>query len=67
MGASIIIGLFQGAVYGLLAMGLVLVYKGTRAFNFAQAEFGTVAAMIMFVLVDSWNLPYAVSFILALI
>jgi branched-chain amino acid transport system permease protein len=37
-------GAIQGAVYGLLGLGLVLLYKSNRVFNFAQAEFGTSAA-----------------------
>jgi branched-chain amino acid transport system permease protein len=66
VGTAIVIGLFQGAVYGLLAVGIVLVYKGTRAFNFAQAEFGTVAAFLMFFFLDSIGLPYPVAFLLSL-
>ena len=50
MKTAIVYGLFQGAVYGLLAIGLVLVYKGTRVFNFAQGEFGTVATYITWAL-----------------
>jgi branched-chain amino acid transport system permease protein len=57
----LVIGLFQGAVYGLLAVGLVLVYKGARVFNFAQGEFGTVAAFITFVLFSQIGLPYGVA------
>jgi branched-chain amino acid transport system permease protein len=37
-------GAIQGAVYGLLGLGLVLLYKSNKVFNFAQAEFGTSAA-----------------------
>lgn len=37
-------GVIQGSVYGLLGLGLVLLYKSNRIFNFAQAEFGGVAA-----------------------
>ena len=37
-------GAIQGCVYGLLGLGLVLLYKSNRVFNFAQAEFGTSAA-----------------------
>lgn len=40
----VILGLTNGAIFGLVALGLVLVYKGTRVFNFAQGEFGTWAA-----------------------
>ena len=67
MGAAIVIGLFQGAVYGLLAVGLVLVYKATRAFNFAQGEFGTVAAFLMYVLQTQAGIPYALAFVGALV
>lgn len=56
-----VVGLFQGATYGLLAVGLVLVYKGTRTFNFAQGEFGTVAAYVTFALFANAGLPYALA------
>jgi len=41
-----VIGVIQGSVYGLMALGLVLLYKSNRIFNFAQGEFGTVAALV---------------------
>src|SRR6185312_16526273 len=41
-------GLLVGMMYALIALGFVLVYKATEAFNFAQGEFvmtgGFVAA-----------------------
>lgn len=55
--ASTINGLISGAIFGLLAVGLVLVYKGVRVFNFAQAEFGTVAAYVTFALWAGMDLP----------
>jgi branched-chain amino acid transport system permease protein len=42
--APAIAGGIQGAVYGLLGLGLVILYKSNKVFNFAQAEFGTAAA-----------------------
>lgn len=42
--APAITGAIQGCVYGLLGLGLVLLYKSNKVFNFAQAEFGTSAA-----------------------
>jgi branched-chain amino acid transport system permease protein len=60
-------GLFQGAVYGLLAVGLVLVYKGTRVFNFAQGEFGTVAAFVSWALLVHVSLPYPLAFVAGLL
>lgn len=51
-------GAIQGAVYGLLGLGLVLLYKSNRVFNFAQAEFGTSAAFaVVFATQGSWILP----------
>jgi branched-chain amino acid transport system permease protein len=55
-------GLFQGTVYGFLAVGLVLVYKGTRVFNFAQGEFGTVAAFVAWGLLSVAGWPYWAAF-----
>jgi branched-chain amino acid transport system permease protein len=40
---SLVIGIVNGAVYALIALGLVLVYRSSGVFNFAQAEFGTIA------------------------
>lgn len=39
----VVIGVVNGAVYALIALGLVLVYRSSGIFNFAQAEFGTIA------------------------
>ena len=73
--ADIVIGIASGAAYGLVAIGLVIVYKGARVFNFAQGEFGTIAAFIAFVLmeqVDSLfgfavDIPYAAAALVAVI
>lgn len=59
--AYIVIGIAVGSMYGLVALGLVLVYKGSRVFNFAQGEFGTVAAFVAYVLMEqvtSVDIPY---------
>ena len=64
-------GAIQGAVYGLLGLGLVLLYKGNRIFNFAQGEFGTVAALLTYAgVVGSGalpELPYVVAVLLGLV
>lgn len=59
--AYVVIGIATGAIYGLVALGLVLVYKGSRVFNFAQGEFGTIGAFVVFVLMEqvtTVNIPY---------
>ncbi|MEA3055930.1 MAG: branched-chain amino acid transport system permease protein livM [Actinomycetota bacterium] len=42
----IVIGLSRGLVYGILALGLVLVYKGTKILNLAQPFFGLLGAFL---------------------
>jgi branched-chain amino acid transport system permease protein len=42
-------GIGNGAAYGLIGLGLVLLYKSNRIFNFAQGEFATCAAIITYV------------------
>jgi branched-chain amino acid transport system permease protein len=63
----ITLGVLQGAVYGLVALGLVLVYKGTRVFNFAAGEIGTLAAYFLYLVVaeEQFGLPYWIGIILA--
>jgi len=68
--AFVVIGIATGAIYGLVAIGLVLIYKGSRVFNFAQGEFGTMAAFIVYVLVEqvqSVEIPYGVAVVVALL
>jgi branched-chain amino acid transport system permease protein len=56
---SLVIGLIAGAAYGLLALGLVLIYKSSGVFNFAQGEFGTVAVYVLYLL--HFDVPYGVA------
>ena len=65
----VVIGISQGCVYGLMAIGLVLVYKGTRVFNFAQGEFGTLAAFMVFLLTEQWKtgMPYILAMLIAVV
>jgi branched-chain amino acid transport system permease protein len=63
-------GAIQGAIYGLLGLGLVLLYKGNRIFNFAQAEFGSIAALLVFAFLQGSRflpqLPYGVAVVIGL-
>jgi branched-chain amino acid transport system permease protein len=62
---ALVIGLINGAMYGLVALGLVLIYKSSGIFNFAQGEFGTVAIYVMWLLLER-NVPYAIAVLVAL-
>lgn len=62
----VILGIANGAIFGLMALGLVLVYKGTRVFNFTQGEFGTLAAYFLFLAIEDINVPYGIGVLFAL-
>ena len=52
---------FQGVAYGMLSVGLVLVYRASRVLNVAQAEFGTVSAYLTFLFFEHLGWPYAIA------
>jgi branched-chain amino acid transport system permease protein len=47
-------GLSAGAIYSLLALGLVIVYRGTGHLNFAQGEMAMLCAFMAWWLSDNW-------------
>ena len=49
-------GLANGCVYGLVALGFVLIYKATEAVNFAQGDFMMLGAFVMIGLVNDTHL-----------
>jgi len=46
MQAVIVNGVFVGLIYGLLGLGLVVVYRGSRVVNFAYGETGMLCAFV---------------------
>jgi len=54
-------GLVIGAIYGLVALGLTLVYKKSRVLNFAHGEVGMVGAFVFYVAFVERHLPYLVA------
>ena len=67
LGQPLVLGIVQGAIYGLIGLGLVLLYKSNRIFNFAQAEFGTIAGLCALLGMNGklfgigWHMPYTVA------
>src|SRR3954452_25221981 len=47
-------GLSSGAIYALLALGLVIVYRGTGHLNFAQGEMAMISAFMAWWLSSHW-------------
>lgn len=54
-GGIVALGVVFGSLYALNAIGLVLIYRANRVVNFAQAEFGSVAAVLAIVFVVHWR------------
>jgi branched-chain amino acid transport system permease protein len=67
----LISGIANGAAYGLLGLGLVLLYKSNRIFNFAQGEFATVGAITTYMFYSGTGvlpkLPFFIAAILGLL
>ncbi|PSJ57241.1 branched-chain amino acid ABC transporter permease [Kumtagia ephedrae] len=49
---TLIAGLFAGLMYGLVAIGFVLIYKASGVFNFAQGAMVFLAALVFVSLVE---------------
>lgn len=56
----------QGTLYGLLAVGLILIYRTNKIINFAVAAVGAVPAIFAVLLVLTKGVPWIVAFPLAL-
>src|SRR3954447_13782036 len=60
-------GIAQGAVYGLLAIAVVLIYRSTRVINFAVGNMGLVGTGLLVILVENYSVPYWLALPLALV
>lgn len=64
----VIVGLAFGAVYALLSIGLVLIYRVSRVVNLAHGAVGVFATYVYHhVLLEALGLPVGVAFVLTLV
>ena len=54
----VVLGVIYGALYALVAIGIVLVYRANRIINFAQAQLGVVAAVLAIELHVTFGIGY---------
>ena len=54
----LISGISQGCVYGLIALGFVLIYKATEMVNFAQGDMMMLGAFIAFTFINILGFPF---------
>jgi len=60
-------GLAVGCIYGLVALGFVLIYKATELVNFAQGDFMMLGAFTCYMFVVWYGFGYWAAFILAIV
>ena len=63
----IVVGIVTGAVYGLTATGLVLTYKTSGIFNFAQGSIAALAAFAFYFLHVDHNWPWPLTMAVCLL
>ena len=63
----LISGVAQGCIYGLIALGFVLIYKATETVSFAQGELMMLGAFACLVAMTMFGLPYWVSILGAIL
>ncbi|HEY1411471.1 MAG TPA: branched-chain amino acid ABC transporter permease [Rhodopila sp.] len=60
-------GAASGCIYGLIALGFVLIYKATEMVNFAQGDVMMLGGFVAFSLIAQFHLPYWVGGLLAIL
>ncbi len=61
------VGVTVGLQYGLLALGLVLVWRSSRFINFAHGQIGVLGSFVLGGLVLEQGFPYWIALIVALV
>ncbi len=60
-----IVGLLSGGLLSMIALGFVLIYKGTGVINFAMGEFMMLGAYFFYTANVMWGLPLAAALLLS--
>ena len=60
-------GVINGLIFGLLAMGIVLIYRSTRVINFAVGNMGLPGAALFALMMINWGFPFWVALISCLL
>ena len=63
----IISGIAQGCIYGLIALGVVLIYKATETVSFAQGELMMLGAFIGLIAMSAIGFPFWLAFVCAVL
>ncbi len=60
-------GVSVGCIYGLVALGLVMLFKATEVLSFVQGEIMMMSAFIAYSCVSIFNLPYIAAVVISIL
>jgi branched-chain amino acid transport system permease protein len=63
----VINGAAAGCIYGLIALGFVLIYKATEMVNFAQGDIMMLGGFLAFAAISHWGLSYWLGGLVAIV
>ena len=65
LGYLVVSGISTGALYALVALGITVVYKATKAVNFAHGDLFMLSGFIAYTFHVMWGIDYVVSLLMA--
>ena len=60
---SILAGLTNGFVYGLIGLGIAVVFRGARLINAMQGDFALIGGVTAYILMDRFGFPLPLAFV----
>src|SRR5580693_3681723 len=60
---TFVLGILNGLIIALLAVGFVLVYRANRFLNLAHAQLGVLSAVLLLKVVNDWGWNWWLSFV----
>lgn len=60
-------GIMVGGIYALISLGIVLIYKSSKVFNFAVGEMVMLGAFFMWTFFDLFKLPLFIGLFLTVV
>ena len=63
----LVTGIVVGSIYGLVALGFVLIYRASDALNLANGEFVIIGAYICLTLMTAYKIPFVIALFITLI
>ena len=62
---SVLAGLTNGFVYGLIGLGIAVVFRGARIINAMQGDFALVGGVAAYLLIENYSWPLPLAFLAA--